>query len=222
MLRTVLIVEDEREIRSFIKKALIDNGFNAIEAEDGAEALRKVEDKLPDLVILDLGLPKISGETVAAEIKKDFPHIPIIMLTAKSQSSDIIAGYKLGADNYMPKPFVMGELMARIRARLLGGSDQSVIRVADLELNNNSKEVKRNGKVISLTPKEFELLLYLMNNIGRVLSREMILNKVWLYSPEIESRVVDVYIGYLRRKIDSGHKKKIIRSIRGFGYTIKK
>lgn len=222
MLKTVLVVEDEKEIKSFIKKALVDEGYNVEEAEDGAEAIKKVEVEMPDLVILDLGLPKISGETVAAEIKKDYPHIPIIMLTARGSSSDIIAGFKLGADNYMPKPFIMDELLARVRARLsLNGADSSTFKVADLELNNASKEVKRAGKLISLTPKEFELLLYLMSNTGRVMSREMILNKVWLYSPEIESRAVDVYIGYLRRKIDAGHKKKLIKSIRGFGYTIK-
>ena len=116
----------------------------------------------------------------------------------------------------------MDELLARVKARLSSsGSDNNVLKVADLELNNASKEVKRGGRLISLTPKEFELLHYLMSNTGRVLSREMILNKVWLYSPEIESRAVDVYIGYLRRKIDSGRKKKLIKSIRGFGYTVK-
>ncbi len=222
MLKTVLVVEDEKEIKNFIKKALVDQGYNVEEAGDGAEAIKKVEGDMPDLVILDLGLPKISGETVAAEIKRDYPHIPIIMLTARTQSSDIIAGFKLGADNYMPKPFIMDELLARVKARLSSsGSDNNVLKVADLELNNASKEVKRGGRLISLTPKEFELLHYLMSNTGRVLSREMILNKVWLYSPEIESRAVDVYIGYLRRKIDSGRKKKLIKSIRGFGYTVK-
>ena len=222
MLKTVLVVEDEKEIKNFIKKALVDQGYNVEEAGDGAEAIKKVEGDMPDLVILDLGLPKISGETVAAEIKRDYPHIPIIMLTARTQSSDIIAGFKLGADNYMPKPFIMDELLARVKARLSSsGSDNNVLKVADLELNNASKEVKRGGRLISLTPKEFELLHYLMSNTGRVLSREMILNKVWLYYPEIESRAVDVYIGYLRRKIDSGRKKKLIKSIRGFGYTVK-
>ena len=222
MLKTVLVGEDEKEIKNFIKKALVDQGYNVEEAGDGAEAIKKVEGDMPDLVILDLGLPKISGETVAAEIKRDYPHIPIIMLTARTQSSDIIAGFKLGADNYMPKPFIMDELLARVKARLSSsGSDNNVLKVADLELNNASKEVKRGGRLISLTPKEFELLHYLMSNTGRVLSREMILNKVWLYSPEIESRAVDVYIGYLRRKIDSGRKKKLIKSIRGFGYTVK-
>lgn len=221
MIKTILVVEDEREIRELIKKSLISNGYNVVEAADGAEALEKVDKKIPDLVILDLGLPKISGETVCQEIKKDYPTIPVIMLTAKSQSDDIIRGFNLGADNYVPKPFNMDELMARIKARLNENNRQSHLKIADLEIDYLAKEVKRNGKNISLTPKEFELLHYLMVNRGQVLSREQILNKIWLYSPEIESRAVDVYIGYLRHKIDSKSKNKLIKSIRGFGYSIK-
>lgn len=222
MLKTILVVEDEKDIRESLKKSLKENNYVVEVAADGAEALAIVEEKTPDLVILDLGLPKISGESVLQEIKKNYPAMPIIILSAKSTSSDIITGFNLGADNYVPKPFVIEELLARIKARFNAmGEGRFKLEVADLELNNDTKEVKRGGKFISLTPKEFELLHYLMSNTGRVLSREAILNKVWLYSPDIESRVVDVYIGYLRRKIDYRQKKKLIHSIRGFGYSIK-
>jgi DNA-binding response OmpR family regulator len=222
MLKTILVVEDEKDIRDSLKKSLTENNYAVETAEDGAQALSLVEKKIPDLVILDLGLPKISGESVLQEIKKNYPNMPVIILSAKSTTSDIVTGFNLGADNYVPKPFVIEELLARIKARFSSmGDGRFKLQVADLELNDDTKEVKRGGKLISLTPKEFELLHYLMANSGRVLSRESILNKIWLYSPEIESRVVDVYIGYLRRKIDYRQKKKLIHSIRGFGYSIK-
>lgn len=222
MLKKILLVEDEKDIRDSLKKSLTENGYIVEAAEDGAAALVMVDKISPDMVILDLGLPKISGESVLQEIKKDNPAMPIIILTAKSATSDIITGLNLGADNYIPKPFIIEELLARIKAQFKTmGDDIKKLKVADLELDNDSKEVRRGGKLIALTPKEFELLYHLMSNVGRVLSRETILNKVWLYSPDIESRVVDVYIGYLRRKIDHRQKKKLILSIRGFGYSVK-
>lgn len=222
MLKKILIVEDEKDIRDSLKKSLTENNYLVETAEDGAAALMMVDKISPDMVILDLGLPKISGESVLQEIKKNYPNMPIIILSAKSTTSDIVSGLNLGADNYIAKPFMIEELLARIKAQFKTmGNDIIKLKVADLELDNDSKEVRRAGKLIQLTPKEFELLYHLMSNVGRVLSRETILNKVWLYSPDIESRVVDVYIGYLRRKIDHRQRKKLILSIRGFGYSIK-
>lgn len=222
MLKKILLVEDEKDIRDSLKKSLTENNYLVETAEDGAAALMMVDKISPDMVILDLGLPKISGESVLQEIKKNYPNMPIIILSAKSTTSDIVSGLNLGADNYIAKPFMIEELLARIKAQFKTmGNDIIKLKVADLELDNDSKEVRRAGKLIQLTPKEFELLYHLMSNVGRVLSRETILNKVWLYSPDIESRVVDVYIGYLRRKIDHRQKKKLIVSIRGFGYSIK-
>lgn len=222
MLKKILIVEDEKDIRDSLKKSLTENNYLVETAEDGAAALMMVDKISPDMVILDLGLPKISGESVLQEIKKNYPNMPVIILSAKSTTSDIVSGLNLGADNYIAKPFMIEELLARIKAQFKTmGNDIIKLKVADLELDNDSKEVRRAGKLIQLTPKEFELLYHLMSNVGRVLSRETILNKVWLYSPDIESRVVDVYIGYLRRKIDHRQRKKLILSIRGFGYSIK-
>lgn len=222
MLKTILIAEDEKDIREYLKKSLIDNDYSVIEASDGIEAIDQANKKLPDMVILDLGLPKMSGESVCQEIKKNYPNTPVIILTAKSKSTEVVQGFTLGADDYVAKPFIIEELLARIKARFKAlGEDQEILKASDLVLNNKTKEVKRGNKNVSLTPKEFELLYYLMSNVGKVLSRDMILNRVWLYSPDMESRAVDVYVGYLRKKIDSNNKKKLIQSVRGFGYTIK-
>jgi len=149
--------------------------------------------------------------------------LPVIILTARDSISDIVQGLNLGADDYITKPFVADEFLARIKARLRrqGGDSDALLKVADLELNNKTLEVKREGQIIQLTPQEFKLLQYLMNNKGRILTREMILNRIWLYSSDVETRVVDVYMGYLRKKIDNNHPKKLLHSIRGFGYVIK-
>jgi len=216
----ILIAEDDLTIRESISNFLIDNNYLVTAVEDGAAALESVKKLLPDLVILDLGLPKITGESVCREIKKQYPEIPVIILTAKSQTADIVSGFNLGADDYISKPFELDELMARIAVRLKSDSNIK-LEIDDLILDPKAIRVIRGGREISLTPHEFKLLQYLMINRGRVLTREMILNKVWQYSMDVDSRVVDVYVGYLRKKIDSGFDKKLISSMRGFGYTIK-
>ncbi|MBI4100003.1 response regulator transcription factor [Candidatus Microgenomates bacterium] len=219
---TVLVIEDDNGVRTYLRELLLDNGYNCQLASDGASGLVVAEKLPPDLVILDLGLPNMSGETVCQELRKSFPKLPIIILTAKDGTANVIAGFNLGADDYVTKPFVGSELLARIKARLKpGGADQKVLKVADLELDPKTLEVKRGKKQITLTRHEFELLKYLMTNPDQVLSREMILNRVWSYSPDVESRVVDIYIGYLRKKIDKGHNKPLLHSNRGFGYSLK-
>lgn len=222
MTRSVLVVEDDPGVQKYLRELLLDNGFSVRLAADGVTALSGVAELPPDLVVLDLGLPNMSGETVCQELKKKYSDLPIIILTAKDTTENIVEGLRIGADDYMTKPFVGEELLARIRARLRSsGGDDATLKVADLTLNPRTLEVKRGKKLIKLTPQEFKLLQYLMANPGQVLTREMILNRVWLYSPEVESRVVDIYIGYLRKKIDRGFKKQLIQSARGFGYTIK-
>lgn len=220
MVNKVLVVEDDQGIQEFLRELLLDNGFAAEVASDGVQALSLIKKSQPDLVLLDLGLPNLAGEAVCLEIRKKYPDLPIIILTAKDDVSDVIRGLNLGADDYITKPFVADELIARIKARLRH-SDEVKLIIADLELNNKTFEVKRNGNLIQLSPHEFKLLQYLISNKGRVLTREMILNRVWLYSYEVDTRVVDVYIGYLRKKIDADYKKKLIHSVRGFGYMIK-
>jgi DNA-binding response OmpR family regulator len=216
----ILIAEDDVTIREGIQSFLTENNYIVDAVEDGAAALEAVRRRVPELVILDLGLPKISGESVCQEIKKQHPDLPVIILTAKNQTSDVVTGFKLGADDYMSKPFELEELMARVSARLKSETDNT-IEVDDLILDPQAVRVTRNGTEIQLTPHEFKLLHYLLVNKGRVLTREMILNRVWKYSMDVDSRVVDVYVGYLRKKIDSKAKKKLISSVRGFGYIIK-
>ncbi|MEN9407508.1 MAG: hypothetical protein RLZZ455_724 [Candidatus Parcubacteria bacterium] len=222
MSHSILIVEDDRPLQQFLKDTLLDNGYSVNIVSDGLTAIRYVKEIKPDLILLDLGLPNVSGETVCKEIRKLYPELPIIMLTAKQGAQDVVQGLNLGADDYVTKPFVADELLARIKARLRqNGTENTTLKIADLEIDTQKIQVKRNGNEIRLTPHEFKLLSYLVQNTGTVLTREMILNKIWSYSLDVESRVVDVYMGYLRKKIDADHKKKLIHSIRGFGYTVK-
>lgn len=222
MTQSILIVEDDKGLQKYLKELILDNGFAVQVAGDGIIALDYLQKTQPELVVLDLGLPNMSGETVCLEIRKKYKDLPVIILTARDSISDIVQGLNLGADDYITKPFVADEFLARVKARLRRqGNSDTALKVADLELNNKTLEVKRAGKPIQLTPQEFKLLQYLMNNKGRILTREMILNRIWLYSSDVETRVVDVYMGYLRKKIDNGHMKKLLHSIRGFGYVIK-
>ncbi len=223
MTHSLLIVEDDKGLQNYLKEILLDNDYSVQTASDGVAALELIKHAEPDLIILDLGLPNISGETVTAEIKKKYSHLPIIILTGKDSVQDIVHGLDIGADDYMTKPFVAEELLARIKARLRnqGEDNGTKLTIADLVLDRKTFEVKRGDKILQLTPKEFKLLEYLMSNQGRILTREVVLNRIWLSSPDIETRVVDVYMGYLRKKVDSGFKKKLIQSVRGFGYMIK-
>lgn len=222
MTTIILVVEDDKELQEFLKEFLTKNGFLVQQANRGIDAIKFVQKREPNLILLDLSLPDMTGEAVCHELRKQFPTLPIILLTAKSSIGEKVEGLSSGADDYITKPFIPEELLARINARLRQQTGlQNKLQIADLEVDTKKVEVKRGEKIIILTPHEFKLLEYLMNNIGIVLSREMILNRIWSYSLDIESRVVDVYMGYLRKKIDSGFKKKLIHSIRGFGYTIK-
>jgi DNA-binding response OmpR family regulator len=222
MVETVLIVEDDKGLQKYLKELLLDNGYAVHTVSDGIAALDYFKKGEPDIVVLDLGLPVMAGEAVTQEIRKKYKELPILILTAKDSINDKVQGLNLGADDYMTKPFVADEFLARIKARLRKQtSTEAVLQVADLELNSKTMETKRGGKQIQLTPQEFKLLQYLMSNKGRILTREMILSRIWLYSSDVETRVVDVYMGYLRKKIDTGYPKKLLHSVRGFGYVLK-
>jgi DNA-binding response OmpR family regulator len=220
MAKTILIIEDDNDLREGLSEILQVNNYMVVEAEDGPQALKKIATLPPDLILLDLGLPTMSGEAICKECKKNWPHIPVIMLTAKGTTQDMVEGLSLGADDYIAKPFDTDELLARISARMRNNQPSALIKISDLEIDSEKLTVKRDGKEIALTPQEFRLLEYLAVNQGKVLQRDMILNRVWSYTPDIESRVVDVYIGYLRKKIDKGTKNKLIQTVRGFGYKI--
>jgi len=222
MAKSLLIIEDDQDLREYLQETLLDKGYAVQSVNDGVKALNLLKRLQPDLIILDLGLPNISGETVCQEVRKKYPQLPVIILTARDSTDDVVRGLNLGADDYITKPFETEVFLARIKARLRNiNNHPTVMKISDLEYDTKSLEVHRNGRLIKLTPQELKLLEYLMSNKGQVLTREMILNRIWSSSPDIETRVVDVYIGYLRRKIDLESKIKLLHSIRGFGYMIK-
>ena len=222
MQSTIVIVEDDHDIREFLEEIFREEKFIVYSASTGISGLRLVEKIKPSIVVLDLGLPDINGETVCLRIKKNQPTMPVIILTASNDSQDLIDSFNKGADDYIKKPFINEELVARVKAKLRKQTiDDPILKVDDLILNKDTLDVTVSGHAVSLTQTEFELLHYLMLNAGRVLSREQILGHVWAQDPDIETRVVDVYIGYLRKKIDKDRDKKLIHSKRGFGYVLK-
>lgn len=220
MKEKILVIDDDRDLQFALRTFFLDNNFVVDQVFDGASGLKEVETQ-PDIVVLDLGLPDIDGESVCRIIKRGYPQLPVIVLTAKNTTADAVNSLSLGADDFIPKPFDLEELLARVKTRLNKISLQEKVVISDLEMNLKTCEVFRGGSKVNLTPTEFKLLEYLMENKDRVLTRETILNHVWSYNFEVESRVVDVYIGYLRRKVDRNGKVKLIHNIRGFGYTIK-
>jgi len=216
----ILIIEDDDGIRSALKDILTERGFLVDAYGDELQALELLKKTPPELLLLDLGLPKMSGESICKEVHKIYPTLPIIILTAKNNPEDVVNGLAIGAIDYIKKPFDMDELIARINIRLKV-VETDLLQVDDLKMNMKTMEVTRGNKPITLTPHEFKLLQYLLMNKGHVLTREMILNRVWQYTYDVDSRVVDVYIGYLRKKIDEGNSKPLIVGLRGFGYSIK-
>lgn len=222
----ILIVDDEEHIVELLKYNMEACGYETITASNGAEALEKVEKEKPDLILLDLMLPVINGIEVAKEIKSksNLSDISIIMLTAKSEESDKIAGLDLGADDYITKPFSVKELIARVKA-VLRRTAQDKKEVEDLsdfgrlKIDNVRHEVIIDDKIINMTLKEFELLSILVKNKDKILKREKLLEKIWGYEAALETRTVDVHIRYLRKKIEIDDKNpKYIETIRGIGY----
>ena len=218
----ILIIEDEENIARFIELELKYENYDVTISTDGRLGLEEVKNNNYDLIILDIMLPKINGLEVCKKIR-EFSEIPIIMVTAKSDVSDIVMGLDFGADDYLTKPFNMEELIARIRRLLKKKANEynKVFVLGNLELNNGNREVKRNDILINLSKTEFELLKYLMINVNLVLSREQILNNVWGYNNFTGDNVVDVYIKYLRDKIDIDSEEPTIITVRGIGYMLK-
>lgn len=224
--RKILIVEDETKIAQTLKKGLSENGYYIELAFDGTIGKRLFLAHSYDLIILDVNLPGINGYALCKQIRDINQHIPILMLTAMSTTDDKVEGFDAGADDYLIKPFEFKELLVRIRALLKRTMNQqlptgSILRVADLEMNLDSKEVKRGDVKIFLTAKEFQLLEYFLRNRNRVLSRADIAERVWDIDFDTQTNVIDVYINYLRNKIDKNFSSRLIHTQVGMGYMLK-
>lgn len=226
-MRTVLVVDDEPSIVTLLKFNLDQAGYNVLTAEDGRKGLDTALKEKPDLIVLDLMLPGMDGMDVCKTLRQEKVNTPILMLTAKDDEFDKILGLELGADDYLTKPFSPREVVARVKAILRRSQfedveqSEQVIKIGDLEIHLERYDVYFKDKQLVLTPKEFELLLYLANHRGKVLSRDQLLNGVWDFQYDGDTRIVDVHISHLREKIESDTKKPVyIRTIRGFGYKL--
>ncbi|HKT13686.1 MAG TPA: response regulator transcription factor [Terriglobia bacterium] len=218
----ILVAEDDRPVASFLKKGLEAEHYAVDIVPDGQEAVYMAEEYDYDLVLLDLVLPKMDGLQVLRQIRNRKKNLPVLVLTGRARVEDRVKGLDLGADDYMVKPFAFRELTARVRALLRRG-DGAVdfkLQVDDLQLNLVERSVRRGERKIELTPKEFALLEYLMRNQGRSVSRPMIIEHVWNFTFDTMTNVVDVYINYLRKKVDEGEARKLIYTVRGVGYRI--
>jgi two-component system, OmpR family, response regulator len=220
----VLVVDDERNIVELIATALSYEGFEVRTAADGAQTLAAVRDFAPDLVVLDVMLPDTDGFEVQARIRGDGQQVPVLFLTARDAVEDRIRGLTLGADDYMTKPFSLAELVARVNAVLRRTSGSAAVShrltFSDLELDEETREVRRGGRRIDLSPTEFSLLRYLLLNARRVLSKAQILDHVWQYDFGGDGRIVETYISYLRKKVDADGPP-LIHTLRGVGYSLR-
>lgn len=223
MAEQILIVEDDEHIASMLRRGLIFEGFDAVVALDGRAALESARERMPELVILDLMLPEIDGMEVCRRLRAA-GDVPIIMLTAKESVPDRVAGLDAGADDYMVKPFAFEELLARVRALLrrhrpVEGPD--VLRFADLELDTGTRQARRGERLIDLTAKEYELLHLFLRHPRQVLTRDQIFDDVWQYDFGGESNIIEVYVRYLRTKLESSGESRLIHTVRGVGYAMR-
>ena len=218
----ILVIEDEERIRQFLQRGLSYEGYRVDIAEDGQTGLEIARDQPPDLVLLDVMLPGLDGIEVCRRLRSG-GDLPILMLTAKESIEDRVAGLDAGADDYLVKPFAFDELLARIRAllRRVQPTKPDVFRFANLELDTGTRQGKRAGRVFDLTAKEYELLELFMRNPRRVLTREIIYDRVWGYDFGGESNIIEVYVRYLRQKTEQGGMQRLIHTVRGIGYVLR-
>jgi heavy metal response regulator len=218
----LLLIEDEEKVSRFIVKGLMAERFAVDVAAEGDRGLELAQTYSYDLIILDLMLPGLSGTEVLRLVRRQNEHVPVLVLTARDAISDKVQHFEIGADDYLTKPFAFAELLVRVKALLRRGaiSRANSLRVADLEIDRLTQQVRRGRQRIELTGKEYALLEYLMTNAGRVLSRTMIIEHVWDQSFDGATNIVDVYVRHLRNKIDEPFERKLIRTVRGVGYAI--
>jgi two-component system, OmpR family, response regulator MprA len=218
----VLVVEDDEEIADVVRRALRQAGHEVRTASDGVAALSAADEFVPDLVVLDLGLPRLDGVEVAQRLRSE-SDVPILILTARAETDDRVSGLDSGADDYLVKPFDLSELLARTRAlmRRRPPRGSASLTVGDLRLNPDTREVRRGDREIELTNREFELLEYLMRNQRLVVSRERLLEEVWGYDPLSMTNTIDVFISNLRRKLEEGGEPRLLHTKRGAGYVVK-
>jgi two-component system, OmpR family, response regulator MprA len=221
----ILVVDDEPAVRESLRRALQLEGYGVELAGDGSEALYRLESREvePDGIVLDVLMPEVDGLEVARRLRRTGSRVPILMLTARDEIADRVAGLDAGADDYLVKPFALEELFARLRAILRRSADGAVevLRFADLELDPATREVRRGGELVELTRTEFSLLELFMLNPRQVLTRSVIFERVWGYDFGPGSNSLDVYIGYLRRKTEAGGKTRLIQTVRGVGYALR-
>ena len=219
----ILVVDDERAVRESLQRALELEGYQVDLAVDGEEALARVDASSADAMILDVLMPGIDGLEVCRRLRAAGNHVPILMLTARAEVDSRVAGLDAGADDYLPKPFALAELLARLRAlmRRAGADDDGALRFSDLELDPGTREVRRGGVAIDLTRTEFALLELFLRNPRQVLTRSIIFERVWGYDFGPTSNSLDVYIGYLRRKTEEGGAPRLIHTVRGVGYALR-
>jgi two-component system, OmpR family, response regulator MprA len=222
----ILVVDDERAVRESLRRALELEGYEIELAADGQEALQLLEtngDAQPDAVILDVLMPGVDGLEVCRRLRRSGNRVPVLMLTARDEIENRVAGLDAGADDYVTKPFALEELVARVRAllRRVSAGDDELLRFGDLELDPGTREVRRGGDPIELTRTEFALLELFMTNPRQVLTRSIIFERVWGYDFGFASNSLDVYIGYLRRKTEAGGKSRLIQTVRGVGYALR-
>jgi DNA-binding response OmpR family regulator len=216
-----LLVEDDRSIASFVEPELEHLGFRVRCAYDGPSGLEEAQRFEPELIVLDIMLPGLDGVGVLKRLRQAGSRVPIIMLTARDTTLDKVHSLDHGADDYLTKPFDIEELTARIRALFRRAEGDEVLRVADLEVNTATREVRRGDREIELTAREYELIEFMARHPRRVLSRDLLLSRVWDQEFGLTTNVVDVYIGYLRKKIDTPGEAKLIRTVRGAGYALR-
>ncbi len=217
----ILLIEDDLDIADFIQRGLVYKDYDVEVAHDGEAGLEAARDKPPDLVLLDLMIPKVNGVEVCRRLRAA-GDVPIIILTARDSVADKIEGLEAGADDYVTKPFAFDELVARVRAALRRHEPgEELIEVGDLTIRPASREVTRAGRDIELTSREFDLLLFLARNAGKVLDRNSIFERVWGYTFGVESDTIKVYIRYLRRKLNTEGEPDLIHTVRGVGYMLK-